>query len=306
MAGAGRFEVAPLTMIHGSAQNLHLQQLQNCRVVAGSQMTRVRPGGTVRQLAMLLARANPVVNFATRDLTTFFGAVSPTVGLAATGNTTIRLMEREEGGAFVTSADNVTLTATGGLMIPVSISAERDSTDGAVLQAQFIPKYDGTNLPLVIADSVDFSAAPAAAFTSQFYLGPVYHNAAEIVGVVSSSVEFGITVSAVPHNPGPYNKSLCVVDIAPRLVFAVTKCDAVAAVNMFSRALTSSVALYYQKGTASTDRVAVGTSAHCKVSCTAGAIETQEIGGEAGQDALLQVTVHPTSDLSISVASTIP
>jgi len=306
MAGAGRFEIAPFTIVHGSAQSLHLQQLQNCRVVAGSQMTRVRPGGTVRQLAMLLARANPEVNFATRDLTTFFGAVSPTVGLPATGNTTIRLMEREEGGAFVTSADNLTLTATGGLLIPMSLAAERDSTDGAVLQAKFIPKYDGTNLPLAVADSVDFSAAPVAAFTSQFYLGPVYHNSAEILGVVSSSVEFGITVAAVPHSPGPYNKSVCVVDIAPRLVFSVTKVDAVAAVNMFSRALTSSVALYYQKGTASTDRVAAGTTSHCKVSCTAGAIETQEMGGEAGQDALLQITVHPTSDLAVSVASAIP
>jgi hypothetical protein len=218
----------------------------------------------------------------------------------------MRLWEREEVGIFMTGTENLTITCTGGILLPVSLTAERDSVDGANLQAIFHPKYDGTNLPFVVTDAVDFTTAPAAAYTSQFYLGPVYHNAAEILGVLSATVEFGITVVGAPLTPGPYDKSLCIVDIEPMLKFTTHKCDAGAALNMFSRALTASVAFYFQKGAANSDRVAAVTTAHCKISCTAGDIVTEEIGGDAGQDALVQFTVHPTSDLAVSVASAIP
>lgn len=305
MAGAGRFEIAPFSIVHAGG-TMNLQQMHGIRVVSGTQLTRIRPGATVRTLASILARAKPTMPFSTRDLATFFTDVSPVTGLAASGAVTMRLWEREEGGVFETGAENLTLTATGGILIPQSVTAERDSVDGATLQAVFHPKYDGTNLPIVVTDAVDFDLAPAAAFTSQFYLGPVYHNSAEILGVMSATVEFGITIAGAPLTPGPYDKSLCIVDVEPVIRFTTHKADAAAAVSMFSRALSSSLAVYFQKGAASSDRVAAATEQHCKLSCTAGNIVTEEIGGEAGQDALVQFTVHPTSDLAVSVASAIP
>jgi FAD/FMN-containing dehydrogenase len=62
MAGAGRFEIAPFSIVHAGG-TLNLQQMHGIRAVSGTQITRVRPGATVRTLAKILARAKPTLPF---------------------------------------------------------------------------------------------------------------------------------------------------------------------------------------------------------------------------------------------------
>ena len=66
------------------------------------------------------------------------------------------------------------------------------------------------------------------------------------------------------------------------------------------------LSLYFQKGSANSDRVPAATTEHVKVSCTAGFIDVTETGGEAGGDAMVQVTVNPIGPIAISLASAIP
>jgi hypothetical protein len=55
--------------------------------------------------------------------------------------------------------------------------------------------YDGTNLPIVHNTSVDLSGAPAPAFVSEFFMGPVYVNGSELEMILSHQVQFGTMFS---------------------------------------------------------------------------------------------------------------
>lgn len=306
MAAAQVFEIFPCSFIYTGPTTLNLAQMNSFRCESGGQFSRVRVGGSVYTLANLLNQARPRATFQTADLATYFGAVSVTAGLKITSTATFRLGEREDCGIFMTSTEHVTVTATKGILWPLSLSAEQDSQNGAVLQSAFMPLYDGTNDPWVVTDAVDFSGAPAAAFGSQFFLGPVYHNSSELAGVTRVSIDFGIDVRGITQTPGPYARAAAIYDVNPMLRFTTKKVDLAAAVDMFARAVTSSFAIYLQKGAASSDRVAAATTSHCKISCTAGTIETEDVDGSAGDDAVVNILVRPTSALAISVASAIP
>ena len=84
------------------------------------------------------------------------------------------------------------------------------------------------------------------------------------------------------------------------------KLNVAAAMNMFNSAVSSSFAIYLRRGVASGDRVTDATATNTKISCTAGSITWQELGGEAGGEATVRMNVKPTSALTISVVSAIP
>lgn len=300
---AERFEIAPCSFIHGAAQTLNLSQMAGFTINSNGQQVRVRPGGSIDSLAQLLSRAKPTISFRTMDIATVFGAVSATLGLKMTGNSIFRLLERTDCGAFETTG--VTVTAAAGCMYPTQVQASNDG-DGAELGLEFVPLYDGTNPILVSAASVDLSGAPSAAFNSQFFLGPVYHNSSEIRGVRDITVDFGLQFVASPNSPGPYDRKGAFNNREPVLRFTTEKIDEQGSSSLFIRGVTSSFAIYLQKGSANSDRVAAATAQHVKISCTAGSIETEEIGGDAPEDALTRWTVRPTGTIALSIASAIP
>lgn len=306
MASSQRYEIAPVSFVHAGG-TLNLQQLERIGLSNNSRYTRVRPGGTVDSKAHALSRANPRIQFATKDLTTLFGTVSPSLGLCVTGAATFRLLEREECATFLTGATHVTVTGDTGFVLPVSLEADEQSDEGALAVCEYVPyASDSATTPITLTDSVDMDAAPAAAFSSLFYLGPVYHNSVEIPGVRRSSVQFGINFASSAKSPGPYHDTGSIVDRNPELRFRVAKVDAAVVSNHFIRALTSNVSMYFYQSGASTDRVAKATASHVKVFCQAGAIEEADIGGEAGQDAMVEFIIRPTGTIGLSVSSAIP
>lgn len=298
---AQRFEAAPATF----NTTIHFQQLEGFDIQPGQQMARVRPAGQVDGLAHILASANPRVNFSTRDLLSFFTSVSPSVGLAIT-NATFRLKQRNECGLFTTGATGMTITATKGCLYPTSLQADQDSAEGARVDAAFAALYDGSNKPLVINDTVDLDAAPAAAFSSLYFLGPVYINAVEIPGVTSVNVDFGLNFTSTPTTPGPYHHTGAYVNRDPTISFTTRKLNEMDGIgNLFANAAAGAIAIYLQAGAASSDRQLAASSVHVKISATAGEIHPQNSNNQAGQDGLVNYMVKPTSALAVSVASAI-
>ena len=303
MASAQRYEIAPISFVH-TGGTLNLQQMARFGTENNSKYTRIRPGGNLDTKGHALSSAKPRIKFSTQDLTTLFGDVSPVNGLKLTGDGTFRLLEREDCVAFLTGATHVTVVGAGGIVIPVSVEADIQSDDGAMAQCEFIPL--GTNsstTPLTITDGVDLDAAPAAAFTSLLYLGPAYHNSVEIPGLRQASVEFGLTFAESASSPGPYCNKGAFTDRNPVFRFRVAKVDEAAVSNLFISAVSSSFAQYFYASAASTDRTSSASSAHVKFSCTAGAIERNEIAGDAAQDAMVEFIVRPTGQMAVSVAS---
>ena len=307
MASAERFEVYPATFVH-SGGTLTLSQIQDFRASTGAQKSEVIPAGVIDRQAVIVANANPSASVGTRDLNTYFGTVSATLGLCLSGNAVFQLQEREECAAFVTGSTHGNVTATGGVLKPDTISVDNDSVDGAVLRSTFFPFWDGTNKPFVFNDAAALSGTPA--FNSQYYMGGVYSGgdalANEIDGVSSMTFDFGLNFVLVRASGAPYPTSAYISSRQPVFTFRTGKTDEGASVDMFGRAVSTAFAFYFRKGTNNGDRVPKSTAQHCKISCTAGDIETNEVGGTAGQDAELVTTVRPTGTITLSVASAMP
>lgn len=305
MASAARFTLYPCSLVHAGG-TLNLQQMQNFAVTPEAKITRIQPAGAIDQAANVMAMADPMIRFATRDLTTAFGVFSASVGVAlASGGATFRLQEREDLSTFSTGTTHETFTVTQGLVIPTQLSATQDDENGASLGCMLYPTWDGTNNPIVHNTGVDFSAAPAPAFTSQFWLGPVYINGSEVPGIISSSVDFGISVATKRTSGGYYAVTAVITSRRPVIKFTTVKVDTVSAVDKFLRALAGTIAVYYWKGSSNSSRVATATTSHCKISATAGGLTEDSITAEENDDGTVEVSIFPTSALSVSVASAI-
>ncbi len=308
MASAERFALFPCSFIHGAAQTLNLAQMQNFDAQTAAAISRRFVSGAVDPKANILVSADPRVSFGTRDLATYFGTISPTVGLALTGaGATFRLQERSTlDGVWETSTTHETFTCSTGLILPRRISASQDDQDGAVLESELVVLYDGSTQPIVHNTGVDFATAPTPAFTSEFFLGPVYHNGSEIGGVTQVSVDFGINFAPRRVSGQYFATKGAIVQRAPMFTFTILKVDARSAINKFIAAITSSFAVYFWKGADAGSRVAVGTGAHCKISCTAGVWNDQNISARENDDGTVTVQMLPTGTIAVSVASAIP
>jgi hypothetical protein len=308
MASAERFALFPCDFIH-SGGTLALAQMQGFAISPDAQISEEYAHGAVDRKAAIEVASNPSITFETQDLTTYWGAVSPTVGLAVATSTgaTFRLQERATlDGVWETSTTHETYTVSRGILIPESVEASQDDERGAVVSSRHVCLYDGTNLPIVKNTGVDFSAATTPAFTSKFFLGPVYHNSSELKGVISSRVEFGIEFAPRRTSGAVYASLGSIVRRAPTISITMLKVDALSSVNAFLRALSGTFAVYYWKATASANRTAVASTVHAKFSASAGAWNDESISVQDNGDATATIRIRPTSTIAVSVASAIP
>ena len=293
----------------GPADVINFVQVRGWRQNFNTQNHRVRAGGNIDALAHVTAHAAPSSSMQTQDLLTAFTNIPPATGVcvAGPGGTTWRFTQREECAAWATGSNHLTVTSERGFITMDSLSVDDSSDEPAQLTLMHtaLTNDDGDD-PYVFTDSVDFSSAPAAAFTSLYYLGGVYHNSTLLEGLISVDINFGISVVAKRQNPGVFPKVAYINDRNPEIRLKFEKLNEVSGLAPHGSAVNTEFAVYFQRAVASDDRVAVGTASHLKLSFASGKIENENIGGDAANDADTSLLVRPTSALAINTGSTIP
>ena len=304
---AERFALFPCSAVHAGG-TLNLRQMHGFAAAMGANRTRKRIPGSVDPQATILANADPKIRFQTRDAATYFSAVSPTVGLALSGaGATFRLQERATtSGVFEATATHETYSVAQGIILPVSLSAQQDDENGAVIESECICEYNGAVLPFVKNTGVDFSSVPTPIFNSEYWLGPCYINGAELKGITGTNVQFGITYSTKRTSGLVFPVSGAIVDRLPMLQLTTLKVDVTSAYNAFLRALGGSCAFYYWQGQDAGARYPANSGVHLKVSCAAGSWGEDDISVTDNNDATATITILPTGTLAVSVASPIP
>lgn len=307
MSSAERFTLFPCSFVHAGG-TLDLAQMEGFDAEPKATIKRVYAAGAVDPKAHLLTVADPAVRFRTRDLTTLFGAISPLTGLVSTGaGAAFRLQERDDGTAiFLSGLTHETFTLAKNFVTIDSLSAAQDDRDGAVCECTCHALYDGTNLPIVHNTGVDFGAVAAPAFTSEFFMGPAYHNSVQLPGILRHSVEFGVGFSPFRRDGASFPSKGVIVRRSPVFKLTCQKMDEVAALSKFIRALSGVFATYFWKAVDNGVRVAVGSGVHLKVSAAGGMWNDESLSASENEDGTATLNVMPTGTLSYSIVSTIP
>lgn len=306
MATAERFSLFPLSFVHAGG-TLNLAQLGGFNINTGIRSNEIIPGGAVDRARVGVTSAEPVMSFTTMDLATFFGAVSATAGLAATGAVTFRLQERSTGGTFETGTTHETYTAgSGSVMRPVTLSAGQDD-DGAVLSSEILPmSSDGITAPIAHNTGVDFSSAPAPAFASRYYLGPVYHDGNEIGGITNVNIDFGINFEPKRFDGDPYARLVPIVTRQPLLTFTTAKIDGPSLSDIFSESITNDFSFYFWNDVANSTRTAKtggGNETHVEISGTAGKWCEDNITVQGTDDGAMTVQIMPIGAIAIDITA---
>lgn len=288
---------------------LALVQMDGWSIKPGVQRATIIPGGLIDVAHVGIAGATPSVSLTTRDLSTFLTGVTISAGLACTASSTFVLQERLDGGTLnpVATTTHETVTAAKGFVYPTSISASQDGTDGATLEATFVPLWNGTLAPLVWNTGVAISTITVPSFVSRYFLGPVYHNGTAIAGVTSVSIDTGINFTPRAFSGEPYAKIGSIVTRTPSISITVTEAATAGTLtSLFGSAVNTSFAIYLQKGVASGTRVAAATAQHIKISTASGDWGADDIAVSGNDDGTMTLTVTPTAVLACSLVSAIP
>ena len=308
MASASRFGLYSCSTVTGSAVTTVFNQMVGFEMSPGASRTRIHVGGDVDPKAHIEAFSDPRIRFGTRDLTKYWGIVSATTGVALTGTATFRLQERGTlAGVFESGATaGETYTVAQGILLPRTLSANQDDTQGAIIQSELICEHNGSVAPIVKNTNADITVATAPAFNSEFFMGPVYINSVEVPGIISTNIDFGIEYSSKRTSGQVYSTLGAIVRRAPMMSFTTLKADTDTASSAFLRALAGVVAIYFWKGADSGNRVAIASTVHLKISAAAGSWGNDSISVQELDDATDVISIMPTGSLSMSIASAIP
>ena len=292
-----------------SLGSLNLVQLLDTQIELGAVFSETTPGGAVDRGAVMLSHADPKIMFRTGDLASVLAAVSLTTGLGVT-TSEIRCQKRADPGVFASGSNHVTLGITKGFVAPTQIAAQQDDPGGAVISLDFWLLFDGTNNPITYAASQSISSDPAPAFTSKFFMGPVYVGATQIEGLQAAIFEPGLAISPKRADGLLYATASPIILRQPVFRLRFDKMTNVASVTssqlLAGAALGDTLSMFLRKGAASSSRVADATEEHVEISAAAGHWHVNNARVEGERDYALEIVCRPIGTVSVSAAAAIP
>lgn len=190
-------------------------------------------------------------------------------------------------------------TVASGIVRPVSLNAEKDGI--AVLQAETICTYDGTNNPIVFATGQSLSGTPAP--DEAFTVGPVKINNTWLDSVESIRIEFGINVGVYPTNGEPWARKAVLLTQEPVITVTTHDVSLIASLGLAGNAAGANSYVYFRriKTTDTSMRYADNTASHVKIAAQ-GRIHVRDIG-QNPQMATLEIRPWKVAGSAILVAT---
>ena len=227
-----------------------MTQVRDVAVSSGATKNDLIPAGAVDRGAVPTSHAEAGARVTSGDLTTILGFVSPSVGYSCTSGATFRFQKRLDGGTFATSTAHFTAASTLGFVALERIQATQDDEQGASCDLRYYALWDGTNLPIVVNNSVDFSSAPTPAFVSRFFLGPIYVDDTLIVGVQSVEIDTGLRYMPKRADGEAFARVGSIVARMPeiRITFDNVSLAQSLVTTMFGNSLGGTIDCYFRKG----------------------------------------------------------
>lgn len=218
------------------------------------------------------------------------------------------LQKLAEGATRASGSSHIRLRAAKGILVPRSLSAAQGA-GVATLGLELIPTWNGSADPLVIATSQALAGTPSVG--EAFTVGPVSINGAQVEGIQSITVDFGITLETLGSDGGVWPTFVCIRERRP--TFRIETTDA-GVINTFgltgaAQGGTDSV-IYLRKMAEGGTRVADVTAEHISFTIDEGHIACGPLRashpGRIGAELIITPTYDGTDPIiAISTATAI-
>ena len=259
-------------------------------------------GNTVQQVSGKTAA--PMTTFTSEDLKALLVLNSGTFvsnGLSELASTiTIPYKARANAASFAATSIHPSITGSNALIVPQSLEVTQDS-DAATMQCEV--HWLSANGTTSCYTSTITNALAAQAFNERYSLGPVYINAAEVVGVQGIRVSFGIEVVKPPIGKGlPLPTFASIKAVIPTIEITVNDFAAVATEVGEFTAMTSAVAYLRLQADAG---IHATTGNDVSLTFAGGLVDVGSVTASGNEDGSGTITLHGKT-LTTSVAVTIP
>jgi hypothetical protein len=171
-----------------------LDQVQNFAVNTAVNHALMASDGQVDPTFVAVLNQTPGISFGSTAIATILAACGIS-GTIIDSDVTYPGMEcwfqaMDEGGTRKGASSHLMMTVNEGILVPRTIQANQDGV--ATIELEAVITHDGTNDPIVIADSQSLSGSPAV--SEAFTCGPVKINGTTLEGIQSITFDPGIQV----------------------------------------------------------------------------------------------------------------
>ncbi|MES2793213.1 MAG: hypothetical protein V4719_26625 [Planctomycetota bacterium] len=290
----------------GSFDDLVINQLDQVDPSPGIEALIAMGGGTVDQLLIATAYAEPKVKVTSRDTQTVLAGCNFGSGRSIETLAKLQYQLRQNGGIYAGAGAHMTLTSTLGFLYIEEFGAKQDDKEGADISCTYVPLFDGTNLPLVV--NTNQSLTGAAAANSVHAMSKVIFENSQLEGVQSFRVKSGLEVE-IKRADGELYPRICVIKKrAPTIEVECLNLGIISTLTLGGTyPITNGLAAYLQRVVAGGGRYAANTNNHISARATAGSYKVESLSGSKGDNTMVKITAMQTGGpLTIATATTIP
>ena len=285
-----------------AGSNVLLDQISNFRCSPEIARVVLAADGSVDPTYVAVMSQVPKVRFTSTALATILGACGISGAIIDSDATYPGLecwfQKMAEGGVRASGASHLKLTVNEGILVPITIRAGMDEPASIDLEATC--SYDGSNDPIVIADSQSLSGSPAVG--ELFTVGPVKINGTTLEGIQDATIDLGIQVLAQRGDGQVWPTYVAIMSRRPSIRVRTTDVVSLDTFGLSGAAqgATDSV-VYFRKVSEGGTRVADGTAEHISLTIDEGHISVEDV--TAGQDGpgMSEVLVTPTYDETAAI-----
>lgn len=302
-----RYSLFPARFVHAGG-NLDFVQFGSLAIESGNTHTEAYVSGLVDRQTSLLSHADPTVTLRTADMATILTDVDLNVGLNTNAPSSAWMQNRAPGGVFQGQAAllHQHIVLQRGHLCVDRIQVSQDDVAGAMLELTYYPLWAPADLvePISITKDQALPVDLVPAFTSQFYLGPVYISGAPLEGVQSIEFTTGVRFEPKRADGDPWARKGSIV--RREAMITITFDGTPVPASFFNSTPGTDVDIYFRRGDACGVRIADDVANHMKVTIPASCWNVNTFNGEGTTDMTHVIELRPNGTMSFNLATEIP
>lgn len=257
------------------------------------------PGGSLDPGKIALVGRDPTVSLSCINLAKL-ADVSAILGLACSSSVKIQYQAREDGGAFQSGSNHVTLTSIKGMLLPESIQAQQDDQSPAMLQLKYYGLKSGSTPAMAVNMSQALTGTPSVA--KIFKLGPVVIDGTILGGVQRSQVNFGLQYTTKKANGDTDPSVGSIVKRGATAEISAANISLANAADFELMTCGTSIVIYFLDA-----NELPASSAHISITFPAGSTyELADVPAQGEQDAETRLMITAKGSITVSTTAVYP